>query len=379
MALRLIILSLPLRKVSKKQMSDALAQISKAGVAVCLDDLSRDRLKSGSLAKLIKEDSVVGVTTNPSIFASAISKSDLYRSDILQNKDKSIEEIITKITTDDVREACDLFSNTFKETNEIDGRVSLEVDPRFALDAAATIKQGKELWDIVDRRNLLIKVPGTIQGLPAVTELIAQGISVNITLIFSIDRYKKVLDAFASGLEKRVEKSQDISNVHSVASFFISRIDVEVDTQLGNQPDLKGLAAIANAIMAYEAYLEFEKSDRWQKLLAQGGRLQRPLWASTGVKDPSYDKARYVMSLVAPNVINTMPEATLNAVKTSGKFAGNTISPNIKNAKVNLAKIALAGVDLSKVAEALEIDGIAKFESAWLDLMSSVKSVISGS
>ena len=198
-------------------------------------------------------------------------------------------------------------------------------------------------------------------------------------MIFSIDRYKKVLDAFASGLEKRVEKSQDISNVHSVASFFISRIDVEVDTQLGNQPDLKGLAAIANAIMAYEAYLEFEKSDRWQKLLAHGGRLQRPLWASTGVKDPSYDKARYVMSLVAPNVINTMPEATLNAVKTSGKFAGNTISPNIKNAKVNLAKIALAGVDLSKVAEALEIDGIAKFESAWLDLMSSVKSVISGS
>ena len=360
-------------------MSDALAQISKAGVAVCLDDLSRDRLKSGSLAKLIKEDSVVGVTTNPIIFASAISKSDLYRSDILQNKDKSIEEIITKITTDDVREACDLFSNTFKESNEIDGRVSLEVDPRFALDPAATIKQGKELWNIVDRRNLLIKVPGTIEGLPAVTELIAQGISVNITLIFSIDRYKKVLDAFASGLEKRVEKSQDISNVHSVASFFISRIDVEVDTQLGNQPDLKGLAAVANAIMAYEAYLEFEKSDRWQKLLAQGGRLQRPLWASTGVKDPSYDKARYVMSLVAPNVINTMPEATLNAVKTSGKFAGNTISPNIKNAKVNLAKIALAGVDLSKVAEALEIDGIAKFESAWLDLMSSVKSVISGS
>jgi transaldolase len=360
-------------------MSDALAQISKAGVAVCLDDLSRDRLKSGSLAKLIKEDSVVGVTTNPIIFASAISKSDLYQSDILQNKDKSIEEIITKITTDDVREACDLFSNTFKESNEIDGRVSLEVDPRFALDAAATIKQGKELWDIVDRRNLLIKVPGTIQGLPAVTELIAQGISVNITLIFSIDRYKKVLDAFASGLEMRVEKSQDISNVHSVASFFISRIDVEVDTQLGNQPDLKGLAAIANAIMAYEAYLEFEKSDRWQKLLAQGGRLQRPLWASTGVKDPSYDKTRYVMSLVAPNVINTMPEATLNAVKTSGKFEGNTISPNIKNAKINLAKIALAGVDLSKVTEALEIDGIAKFESAWLDLMSSVKSVISGS
>ena len=360
-------------------MSNTLAQISKAGVAVWLDDLSRDRLKSGSLVKLINEDSVVGVTTNPSIFAAAISKSDLYRSDILQNRDKSIEEIITKLTTDDVRQACDLFANTFRETNEIDGRVSLEVDPRFALDATATIKQGKELWDIVDRKNLLIKVPATIEGLPAITELIAQGISVNITLIFSIDRYRKVLDAFATGLEMRVKKSQDISDVHSVASFFISRIDVEVDNQLDNHPDLKGLAAIANAIMAYEAFLEFEKSERWQKLLAHGGRLQRPLWASTGVKDPSYDKSRYVMSLVATNTINTMPEATLNAVKTSAVFEGDTIISNLKIAKVNLAKIALAGVDLSKVTDALEIDGIAKFESAWLDLMSSVKSVISGS
>jgi len=360
-------------------MANTLAQISKAGVAVCLDDLSRERLKNGSLAKLIAEDSVVGVTTNPSIFGSAISKSDLYRNDILENKDKSIEEIITKLTTDDVREACDLFHNTFKSTNELDGRVSLEVDPRFAHDALATIKQGKELWEIVDRKNLLIKVPATLEGLPAVTELIAQGISVNITLIFSLDRYKKVLDAFASGLEKRVNASQEISSIHSVSSFFVSRIDVEIDKQLGDKSELKGLAAIANAVMAYEVFLEFEKSSRWQKLLSHGGNLQRPLWASTGVKDPSYDQTRYVMSLIAPNIINTMPEATLNAVKASGVFTGETITPNIKNAKINLAKIALAGIDIAKVTEALEIDGLAKFEAAWLDLMSSVKSVISGS
>lgn len=360
-------------------MLNTLAQISEAGVAVWLDDLSRERLQNGSLAKLINEDSVVGVTTNPSIFASAIGKSDLYQNDILQNKEKSIEDIITKLTTDDVREACDLFHNTFKASDEIDGRVSLEVDPRFAHDTLATIKQGKQLWEIVDRKNLLIKVPATIEGLPAVTELIAQGISVNITLIFSIERYKKVLDAFATGLEKRVNASQEISSIHSVASFFVSRIDAEIDNKLGDKSDLKGVAAIANAVMAYDFFLEFEKSSRWQKLSTQGGKLQRPLWASTGVKDPSYDKTRYVMSLVAPNTINTMPEATLNAVKMSGVFSGDTITPSIKNAKINLAKIALAGIDIAKVTDALEIDGIAKFEAAWLDLMSSVKSVISGS
>ena len=216
-------------------MLNTLAQISEAGVAVWLDDLSRERLKNGSLAKLIAEDSVVGVTTNPSIFGSAISKSDLYRNDILQNKDKSIEDIITKLTTDDVREACDLFHNTFKARKEIDGRVSLEVDPRFAHEAMSTIKQGKQLWEIVDRKNLLIKVPATVEGLPAVTGLIAQGISVNITLIFSLDRYKKVLDAFASGLEKRVNASQEIGSIHSVASFFVSRIDAEIDKQLGDK------------------------------------------------------------------------------------------------------------------------------------------------
>ena len=360
-------------------MSKPLAQISQAGVAVWLDDLSRDRINNGSLKKLIAEDNVVGVTTNPSIFAASIGKSDLYENDILQNKVKSIEDIITKLTTDDVRNACDLFQTAFKSSDGVDGRVSIEVDPRFARDTLATVKQGKQLWEIIDRSNLLIKVPATVEGLPAITELITNGISVNVTLIFSVNRYKQVLDAFASGLEKRLSAAKEINEIHSVASFFVSRIDTEIDKQLPVNSDLRGLAAIANAVMAYEAFLTFEKSDRWQGIEARGGKLQRPLWASTGVKDPAYDSTRYVMQLVARNTVNTMPEATLNAVKSSGVFMGDTITPNISISKNYLAKLALAGIDLEKITNALEVDGVAKFEVAWIDLMNSVKSVIARS
>ena len=360
-------------------MSKPLAQISQAGVSVWLDDLSRDRINNGSLKKLIAEDNVVGVTTNPSIFAASIGKSDLYENDILQNKVKSIEDIITKLTTDDVRNACDLFQTAFKSSDGVDGRVSIEVDPRFARDTLATVKQGKQLWEIIDRSNLLIKVPATVEGLPAITELITNGISVNVTLIFSVNRYKQVLDAFASGLEKRLSAAKKINEIHSVASFFVSRIDTEIDKQLPANSDLRGLAAIANAVMAYEAFLTFEKSDRWQGIEARGGKLQRPLWASTGVKDPAYDSTRYVMQLVARNTVNTMPEATLNAVKSSGVFMGDTITPNISISKNYLAKLALAGIDLEKITNTLEVDGVAKFEVAWIDLMNSVKSVIARS
>ncbi|MDA3030356.1 MAG: transaldolase [Actinomycetota bacterium] len=360
-------------------MSKPLAQISQAGVAVWLDDLSRDRINNGSLKKLIAEDNVVGVTTNPSIFAVSIGKSDLYENDILQNKVKSIEDIITKLTTDDVRNACDLFQTAFKSSDGVDGRVSIEVDPRFARDTLATVKQGKQLWEIIDRSNPLIKVPATVEGLPAITELIANGISVNVTLIFSVNRYKQVLNAFASGLEKRLSAAKEINEIHSVASFFVSRIDTEIDKQLPANSDLRGLAAIANAVMAYEAFLTFEKSDRWRRIEARGGKLQRPLWASTGVKDPAYDSTRYVMQLVARNTVNTMPEATLNAVKSSGVFMGDTITPNISISKNYLAKLALARIDLEKITNALEVDGVAKFEVAWIDLMNSVKSVIARS
>ena len=240
-------------------MPKPLAQISQAEVAVWLDDLSRERINNDSLKKLISEDNVVGVTTNPSIFAAAIGKSDLYENDILQNKEKSIEDIITKLTTDDVRNACDLFQTAFEKSNGVDGRVSIEVDPRFAGDTLATVKQGKQLWEIIDRKNLLIKVPATVEGLPAITELIANGISVNVTLIFSVNRYKQVLDAFVSGLESRISSSNEINEIHSVASFFVSRIDTEVDKELAVNSDLRGLAAIANAVMAYEAFLAFEQ------------------------------------------------------------------------------------------------------------------------
>ena len=356
-------------------MDNALSQISKAGVAVWLDDLSRERLKNHSLEKLIKEDNVVGVTTNPSIFSSAIGKSDLYKNDIVKHKDKTIEEIITILTTDDVRNACDLFSQTFASTQGRDGRISIEVDPRFARDAKSSILQGIQLWKLIDRPNLLIKVPATTEGLPVISKLISEGISVNVTLIFSVARYRQVLDAFATGLENRLSADNSISDIHSVASFFISRIDSEVDKQLPADSELKGNIAIANATMAYDAFLNFEQSERWQTLAAKGGNIQRPLWASTGVKDPAYDPTRYVMLLVARDTVNTMPEATLDAVRQSGVYTGDTITPNIMSAKSTLGKLALVGIDLEKITNFLESDGVSKFEAAWLDLMNSIKTV----
>ena len=360
-------------------MGNALADISKAGVAVWLDDLSRERLQSGSLKKLIESDYVVGVTTNPSIFSSAIGKSDLYRADILKNASLSTEEIITRLTTDDVRDACNLFGGVYENTNHQDGRVSIEVDPRFARDTNATIQQGLYLWKIIDRPNLLIKVPATVEGLPAITELISRGVSVNVTLIFSVARYKQVLQAYADGLKRRVDKQQEIGEIYSVASFFISRIDSSVNALLPTDSNMKGQTAIANAVMAYQAFLDFLSTPSWKELHNKGANLQRPLWASTGVKDPSFDPNLYVLNLVAANTVNTMPEATLNSVKNSGVFKHELIPAKISTSKSILAKIALAGIDLSKITESLEVDGVSKFEAAWLDLMKSVNAIASGS
>ena len=360
-------------------MNNTLAEISRAGVAVWLDDLSRERLQNNSLIDLIKHDSVVGVTTNPSIFSAAIRKSNLYQEDIMASKSLSIEEIIIKLTTDDVRNACDLFKDIYISTKHMDGRVSIEVDPRFAHDAQATIEQGKHLWTLIDRPNLFIKVPATIAGLPAITELIASGISVNVTLIFSVERYKQVLAAYASGLHQLHAAGGEIGKVFSVASFFISRIDTAVDALLPADSKLRGSAAISNAVMAYEAFQSFEESAVWQTLKVAGSNSQRPLWASTGVKDPSYDPNRYVLDLIAPNTVNTMPEQTLESVKKTGVYKGLTITHNLSLAKSNLAKLALAGIDLDKIAIDLEADGVKKFETAWLDLMNSVRSFTASS
>jgi len=361
-------------------MPNNLKDLSQAGVSIWLDDLSRDRLQSGSLAKLIEGSSVVGVTTNPSIFSAAIKGSALYREDILALKKagKSTAEVITDLTTKDVKDACDLFLPVFKHTSGVDGRVSIEVDPFFAHETQKTIDHGKELWNIVNRPNLLIKVPATLEGLPAIEELTASGISVNVTLIFSVERYEKVMDAYLRGLERRVSSGQAVSEIHSVASLFVSRIDGEIDKRLdakGPNSPLRGKIAVANAHLTYEAFLKMIRSDRWKKLASAGANLQRPLWASTGVKDKAYESTRYVIELVAKDCVNTMPEGTLNEVREHGLVRGDTISSNFKSASDLFASLPTAGVDFEDVVAFLEKDGVKKFADAWQELLDNVSAV----
>lgn len=368
-------------------MVSALSLISQAGTSIWLDDLSRERLipagKSRSLASFIAEDHVVGVTTNPAIFSQSISTSDLYREDIrkLANGGASAEEIITILTSDDVRSACDLFQEIYQKSEGIDGRVSIEVDPRLARDTKNTITEARQLWKLVDRPNVLIKVPATIEGLPAIRVLISEGISVNVTIIFSVERYNDVLGAFILGLEDRIAKNLPVTGIESVASFFISRVDSEIDAQLKSRGssaslDLLGKAAIANARLAYQVFLEIEKSPRWRSLAARGAHIQRPLWASTGVKDKSYDDTRYVVDLIAPQTVNTMPEPTLNALKDHGKPSGDAITANIALSHQEISAIEAAGISLKSVAEKLEREGIDKFITPWMELIANVKSAV---
>ncbi|MEI6406778.1 MAG: transaldolase [Actinomycetes bacterium] len=359
---------------------NTLQEISDAGVSIWLDDLSRDRLHDGSLETLISDSHVVGVTTNPSIFSAAIAKSTLYQADILDmaSKGYSTIEIVTQLTTDDVRNACDLFAPTFVSSNGVDGRVSIEVDPELAYDTSATVSRGKYLWSVVKRPNLLIKVPATMEGLPAIEELTAQGISVNVTLIFSVERYRMVMDSYLRGLERRVINQLPINQIHSVASFFISRIDSLVDERLdASSPTsaLRGKAAIANAHLAYEAFLHLTSSARWNKLASAGANFQRPLWASTGVKDKSYVSTKYVVELVADNCVNTMPENTLNELRANGIVRGDTITANFDQAREVLKDLALAGIDFEYVVRHLESDGVGKFEKAWKELLNNVSTV----
>lgn len=357
--------------------------ISKAGTSIWLDDLSRAKLTgtdAQSLPSRIANSGVVGVTTNPSIFNSAITGSADYAADIASMKSLSPEEIVKKLTTDDVRNACDLFADIYTSSSGVDGRVSIEVDPRLAHDTQNTISEGKSLWQIVDRPNLLIKVPATKAGLPAITELIASGISVNVTLIFSRLRYEEVIDAFIQGIEEAQKRGIDLSTIHSVASFFVSRIDTSVDRQLKeintqSSLELLGQAAIANAVLAYELFLTKSKSARWMKLNDAGANMQRPLWASTGVKDPTYDDTRYVMDLIAPSTVNTMPQSTLDAVIDHGKFHGNTITPAIEHSHVALAQLSKNGVSLNHITETLEVEGVAAFAKAWQALLDDVDKV----
>ncbi|WP_333762776.1 transaldolase [Streptomyces sp. IBSBF 2390] len=361
-------------------MTDALKRLSEEGVAIWLDDLSRKRITSGNLAELIDQQHVVGVTTNPTIFQKAISQGDGYDQQVsdLAARKVTVEEAIRMITTADVRDAADILRPVFDATGGKDGRVSIEVDPRLAHNEKATVAEAKQLAWLVDRPNTLIKIPATQAGLPAIASTIGHGISVNVTLIFSLERYRAVMDAYLSGLEKAKERGLDLSLIHSVASFFVSRVDTEIDKRLDSigtdeAKALRGKAAVANARLAYQAYEEVFSSDRWNALEKAGANKQRPLWASTGVKDPAYPDTMYVTELVAPNTVNTMPEATLEATEDHGEITGNTIAGTYEQARADLDALEKLGISYDDVVRVLEEEGVEKFEASWNDLLKSTQ------
>jgi transaldolase len=354
-----------------------LKALTEAGVSIWLDDLSRQRISSGNLAQLITDQAVVGVTSNPTIFANALSNAADYADKVkdLAARGASVDDTIRELTTADVRDAADIFRNVYDQTGGVDGRVSLEVDPRLAHDTDKTVAEAIDLWKAVDRPNLMVKIPATVAGLPAITKVIAEGISVNVTLIFSVERYKAVMDAYLAGLEQAKANGHDLASIESVASFFVSRVDTEIDKRLDAMQEghpLRGQAAIANARLAYAAYQEVFSSERWKALQAEGARAQRPLWASTGVKDKSYSDTRYVDELAAPNTVNTMPESTLQATADHADVRGDLVSGTAEASQKVFDDLAAAGIDLDDVFTALETEGVDKFEKSWTELLDTV-------
>ncbi|WP_225214354.1 transaldolase [Cellulomonas avistercoris] len=353
-----------------------------AGVAVWLDDLSRQRIVSGGLSDLVARG-VVGVTTNPTIFASAVAQGDAYDAQLrtLAADGAAVEEAVLRITTDDVRDACDVLRPVYDATDGLDGRVSIEVDPRLARDTAATLASAETLWSEIERPNLFVKIPATVEGLPAITAALAQGISVNVTLIFSLQRYRAVLDAFLDGMEQAHAAGLDLAPITSVASFFVSRVDAAIDPRLDalgteEAAALRGTAAIANARLAWGVYQDVVTGERWQALAAAGARPQRPLWASTGVKDPAYPDTRYVDELVVAGTVNTMPEKTLDAVADHGNVRGDTVSGTQDASAALLDRIEALGISVDDVTEQLETEGLQKFEASWAELLGTVEAGI---
>jgi transaldolase len=341
-----------------------LAQLAANGVSIWLDDLSRSRIVSGGLRDLITNRSVSGVTTNPTIFAGALAKGEGYQAQVaeLAAAGASAEQAIFEITTKDVADACDIFAGVYAASNGFDGRVSIEVEPGLANDAAGTVKQAKELFAKVNRENVMIKIPATKPGLEAITAVIAEGISVNVTLIFSLERYRAVIAAYIAGVKKAKAAGHDISKIHSVASFFVSRVDTEVDNRLvaAGHAELKSQAALANARLAYELFEQEFATAEWSELAAAGANVQRPLMASTGVKDPNLLDTLYVTELVAPQLVNTMPEKTMEAVYDHGVVPAASITNNYEGAREVLAKVAAAGVSVADATELLEKEGVDK-------------------
>ncbi|MFI7870084.1 transaldolase [Streptomyces salinarius] len=357
----------------------ALQRLADQGVSVWLDDLSRRRIESGNLAELIRTKHVVGVTTNPSIFQAAIGSGEGYEEQLadLATRGVTVDEAVRMMTTADVRAAADVLREVYDATGGRDGRVSIEVDPRLAHDTRATVAEAKQLAWLVDRPNVMIKIPATKAGLPAITEVVGAGISVNVTLIFSLERYREVMDAYLAGLEKAQAAGIDLAGIHSVASFFVSRVDSEIDKRLSllgtdEALGLRGRAALANARLAYEAYENVFAGDRFTALAGARANPQRPLWASTGVKDPAFRDTLYVEELVAPGTVNTMPEATLEATADHGEVRGDTVTGGYAQARADLAAVERLGVSYDEVVEQLEREGVAKFEAAWDDLLAAV-------
>jgi transaldolase len=360
-------------------MTDALAQLSQHGVSIWLDDLSRELLRSGDLQRLIDQKSVVGVTTNPTIFASALAKGDAYDDQLreIAAGGTDVDRAVFELTTSDVRQACDVMRPVYDRTNGVDGRVSIEVDPRLAHDTGKTIEMTRALYEAVDRPNVLIKIPATVEGLPAITQATSEGISVNVTLIFSLDRYRGVMQAYLTGLEQAREAGRDLSQIHSVASFFVSRVDTEYDKRIDalgtdEAKALRGKAAIANARLAFQAYEEVFSTPRWQVLADDGANAQRPLWASTGVKDPSYPDTMYVTELVTNGTVNTMPHATMDAFADHGELSGDTVRGRYDEAREQLDALERLGISYSEVTDQLEREGVSKFDKSWDELNATV-------
>jgi transaldolase len=362
-------------------MTNHLKELSAQGVSIWLDDLSRPLISSGGLRSLVDHSSVVGVTTNPTIFAGALAKGDAYNDQIkgLAAEAKNVDEAAFALITSDVQNACDIMAPIYRTSHGEDGRVSIEVDPRLAHETNRTIEQARQLHAAVDRPNVYIKIPATVEGLPAIAQVLSEGISVNVTLIFSLDRYRGVMNAFLTGLEQARLSDLDLSAIHSVASFFVSRVDSEVDKRLDalgieEASALKGRAGVANARLAYQAFEEVFDTPRWANLAAEGAHKQRPLWASTGVKDPAYKDTMYVVDLAAPATVNTMPTKTLQAVADHGEIAGDQVTGNYEDAKNVLDSLERLGISYSDVTAQLESEGVDKFEKSWAELLRTVQS-----
>ena len=361
-------------------MSDRLKALSDAGVSIWLDDLSRERIETGNLAELVKSSSVVGVTTNPTIFASALADGERYDGQLgeLVAAGRSVDDAIFELTTTDVRDACDVLADVFRATDGVDGRVSIEVPPGLAFDTDATVEAARKLWSAVDRPNLFIKIPATTEGIPAITEVLGDGISVNVTLIFGLARYDQVMDAYLAGLEKARDNGHALHDIHSVASFFVSRVDSEIDKRLeqagGDAMQLRGKAAVANARLAFRAYEQKFGGDRFASLKADGANTQRPLWASTGVKNPDYDDTMYVAQLAVANTVNTMPEKTMQAYADHGTLeSDDMVRPHYADAQQVMDELAAAGIDYDDVIATLEQEGVDKFVASWDELVETVR------